>query len=296
MVHENKHVKNARYVRTVESMFACPVCRASMKVVHYQSLICSNHHTFDFAKRGYINFMNQPVNTKYSKGLFEARRKLMTEEAFFEPLSHAIASAIHAHVAKPKKTSSILDMGCGEGTLLSTICNKVSSRGIRDVIGAGSDISKAGIAMASKNYSDKVWTVADIANPPFKESQFDVILSILSPSNYAECNRLLRTGGIVVKVVPRSGYLKEIREVLFHKATKKYSNEATLERFSKHFQVAEHFRLCYTTRLNPASMKWLVQMTPLTWSLTEEKEMSLAEEISNQITVDLDVMIGISPK
>ncbi len=35
--------------------------------------------------------------------------------------------------------------------------------------------------VAPKNYSNKIWVVADLANTPFKNKQFDVILIILSP-------------------------------------------------------------------------------------------------------------------
>ena len=158
------------------------------------------------------------VNTKYSKELFEARRKLITEAEFYKPLSEAIAKIINEHVVKTNETISILDTGCGEGSHLSNICDLVRSEFFRNVAGVGIDISKEGIMVAAKNYSNKIWAVADLANTPFKDKQFDVILNILSPSNYAEFNRLLKSDGLVIKIVPQTGYLKELREHLFQKS------------------------------------------------------------------------------
>lgn len=293
MLQENKRIKSAKYVSNFETIFACPICNSSMKVLNYKSLICSNHHTFDFAKQGYINFTTHSVNTKYSKGLFEARRKIITEGAFFEPLSHAIAKVIFNHVAKTTETISILDMGCGEGSHLSHICDIVSSNYYNSVVGVGIDISKVGIMVASKNYTEKIWTVADLANTPFKNEQFDVILNILSPSNYSEFNRLLKADGVVIKIVPQSGYLLELREHFLNRSNRqKYSNIETVKRFYENFQVVDNSRISYTMNLNKSSIQWLFQMTPLTWTTTEERVESFLNKDSTQITVDLDILIG----
>ncbi|MDR7079888.1 23S rRNA (guanine745-N1)-methyltransferase [Neobacillus niacini] len=293
MLQENKRIKSAKYVSNFETIFACPICNLSMKVLEFKSLICSNNHTFDFAKQGYINLTTHSVYTKYSKGLFEARRKLITEGAFFEPLSHAIAKVMHNHVVKTNETISILDTGCGEGSHLSNICDIVSSDSYKRVVGVGIDISKEGIMVASKNYTNKIWAVADLANTPFKNTQFDVILNILSPSNYAEFKRMLKADGIVIKVVPQSGYLKELREHLFHKPEKQnYSNADTVERFNESFQFVDSSRLSYTMNINKPLIQSLVQMTTLTWTTTEERVKSFLNKDSAGITVDLDILIG----
>lgn len=293
LLQENKRIKSAKYVSNFETIFACPICNSSMKVMEFKSLICSNHHTFDFARQGYMNLTTHSVNTKYSKGLFEARRKLITDGEFYKPLSHAIAKIINEHTVKTKEIISILDTGCGEGSHLSNICDIVRSNFFKGLVGVGIDISKEGIMVASKNYSNKIWAVADLASTPFKNKQFDVILSILSPSNYAEFNRLLKSDGLVIKVVPQSGYLKELREHLFHKPEKQnYSNSETVERFNESFQFIESSRLIYTMNFNKSSLEWLVQMTPLTWSTTEERVKSFLNKNSAQITVDLDILIG----
>jgi 23S rRNA (guanine745-N1)-methyltransferase len=293
LLQENKRIKSANYVSKNDAIFACPICQSTMKVLESKSLICSNQHTFDFAKQGYINFTAHPVKTKYGKELFEARRKLITEGSFYKPLSHAIAKIINEHVGKTKETISILDTGCGEGSQLSNICDIVSSDFFKSVVGVGIDISKEGIMVASKNYSDKVWAVADLANTPFKNKQFDVILNILSPSNYAEFNRLLKTNGLVIKIVPQSGYLKELREYLFHKPEKQnYSNAETVDRFNERFQFVDFLRLSYTLTLNKSLNLSLVQMTPLTWTATKERVKSFLNKDAAQITVDLEILIG----
>lgn len=286
-------MQSAKYISNVESIFKCPICDSSMKVFELKSLICSNNHTFDFTKQGYLNFMTHPMKTKYGKELFEARRKLSTVDGFFEPLSQAIAEIINKQIVTNDGTLSLLDTGCGEGSHLSHICDIIRSDFNKGVTGAGIDISKEGILVASKNYTDRIWAVADLVNTPFKDEQFEVILNILSPSNYEEFNRLLKSGGLVIKVVPQSDYLKELREAFFDDSEKQsYSNAVTVERFNEHFQVVDSSRLRYTMNLDKTSMQSLVQMTPLSWATTEKRVKSFLDKDSVQITVDLDILIG----
>ncbi|QKG85965.1 SAM-dependent methyltransferase [Kroppenstedtia pulmonis] len=262
----NKRIKGAEYLSNFESIFKCPICDSPMNVFELKSLICSNNHTFDFTKQGYINLTTYPVKTRYSKDLFEARRKLIAEDGFFEPLSQAIAEIINKHTAVKKGTISLIDMGCGEGS---------------------------GVLVATKSYTHKIWAVADLSKTPFKDKQFDVILNILSPSNYKEFNRLLKADGFVVKVVPQSGYLKELREVIFDKPEKQsYSNVDTVERFNENFQLVDRSRLCYTVTLDNPSIQSLVQMTPLSWATTDKQVKSFLEGDSVQITFDLEILIG----
>lgn len=290
----NKRTKGAAYANRFESIFKCPVCNSSMKVFELKSLICSNNHTFDFAKHGYINLMTRPVKSIYSKKLFEARRKLIAEDGFFDPLSQAIAEIIYKHVDTQRKSLSFIDMGCGEGSLLSNICESIHSKYQKIVAGAGIDISKEGVLKASKSYANKIWTVGDLANTPFKNEQFDVILNILSPSNYVEFNRVLKADGLLVKVIPQNGYLKELREVIFDQSEKQsYSNADTVERFNENFQMIDNTRICYTIPLDSLSIQSLVQMTPLTWKAPKEQiKKAFSERAAAQITVDLEILIG----
>ncbi|MBG9810078.1 hypothetical protein ABD68_00090 [Bacillus endophyticus] len=290
---KNKKRKNVQYVGHFEHIFKCPICDSPMEVFEFKSLICSHNHTFDFAKHGYLNLMNHPIKTKYNKELFEARKKLMVDDKFFEPLSQTIVHAINKEIDVKKENLSILDMGCGEGSHLSTVCNILSSYKDKDVIGVGIDISKEGILVASRSYSHKVWVVADLANTPFKDKQFNVILNILSPSNYGEFNRLLKDDGVIIKVVPQKGYLKELREAFFSEAEKQsYSNKETVERFKESFNLLGRLSLDYKVILNKPSIQSLLRMTPLTWAVKKDKMNSFMEKDVYHITVDLEVLIG----
>jgi 23S rRNA (guanine745-N1)-methyltransferase len=287
---------NAHYVSRFQSMFACPVCRSQMEVSGCQSLACSNGHMFDFARQGYVNLLLHAPKTKYSKALFAARQTVMTDAGLFDPLTKAIAEWIAGQDNLQQGSMTLLDTGCGEGSHITAICSQLrKARPAGIVTGAGIDIAKEGIAKAAGNEPEMIWSVADLANTPFQDKQFDVVLNILSPSNYTEFARLLKTDGYVIKVVPGSDYLKELRHAFYENtAQAAYSNTDTVGRFAENFRMLEQIHLHYTKKLSPQAMPALLQMTPLTWGADAEQMEAFIREHNNEITVDLDILIGSS--
>ncbi len=128
---------------------------------------------------------------------------------------------------------------CGEGSHLQRIIegSNIPATGI------GLDISKDGILLASKRYENSIWIVGDLAKSPFGDQSFHIILNILSPSNYKEFKRLLVQDGLVIKVVPRPDYLKELREVLYDDMEKKSIKTMTPCRFLKGIFLSWMFSL-----------------------------------------------------
>jgi 23S rRNA (guanine745-N1)-methyltransferase len=161
--------------------------------------------------------------------------------------------------------------------------------------GVGLDISKEGIVMAAKKYKDPIWLVGDLAISPLEDQSFHVILNIFSPSNYKEFKRILVPNGLVIKVVPRSNYLKELREALFDDLKKKvYKNDATVSLFKKHFYLSDVINLCFTKKLNQAELENLVQMSPLAWTSDQAHIDAFVNRGSSEITIDLDILIGLN--
>jgi len=104
---------------------------------------------------------------------------------------------------------------------------------------------------------------------------------------------LLKPDGYVMKVVPQSGYLKELREAFFDETDKQsYSNAETVALFEEHFQMIDRLNIQYTKELGELSIPSLMKMTPLTWTISEEKVQSFIDNNTNQITVDLEILIG----
>ncbi|QGU96382.1 methyltransferase domain-containing protein [Clostridium bovifaecis] len=207
-----------------------------------------------------------------------------------ELLSEIIVKLISSDVFDKGK---ILDVGCGEGSHLNQVIGKLQKKTRIKFDGVGIDISKEGIQVASKEYPNNVWCVGDLAKNPFMDKKFDIILNILSASNYSEFNRIISDNGILIKVVPGSNYLKELRKLFYYKTDKEsYSNEKVLNHFNNNFPLVDKEQIQYTVALDRIDLENLIKMTPLSWSATEKKVKRALDIGINKITVEFTAMYG----
>lgn len=285
-------IARARLFSEYARIFQCPICSNPVEVAHLKSLICSNNHCFDLSRRGYVNFLSRPVKTKYDKTLFESR-KTISDSGFFDPLIAQICEIMQGQRKPESPTALVLDAGCGEGSHLSRIQRRILEQFQWNVLGVGIDISKEGIHIASRNASRTLWCVADLAQCPFRDRQFDVILNLLSPSNYAEFHRLLTEDGLVIKAVPGKQHLQELRTIFYdHADVAEYSNEHTVELFQRNFDLAGLRRVQYRVAVEQPQLEPLIRMTPLTWGASEERVRQVLSKEELDITFDFTLLLG----
>ena len=257
-----------------KTIFACPICAQAVQIEDDGKVVCPSNHSFDVAKQGYINFMTKPVQSMYSKALFEARHNI---------ISSGLYDQLQKRLAELAVGTYFLDTGCGEGSHLARI---IANR--PEAIGVGIDIAKEGIIAAAKFHTGCIWCVGDLAKSPYSENSFNTIFNILSPANYDEFKRLLKPGGKVIKVVPQEGYLKELRQQAFADSEKElYSNEQTVERFKESFTQVTVERITYTMPLTKELVPQLIEMTPMGWHIENKTDVALTE-----ITIDLNILVG----
>lgn len=253
------------------------------------TLICVNHHQFDSARQGYY-FLSKVslASTKYDKQLFLARRNLIIQTPFYQQLHQVLVELIEKHQPTAKV---IVDAGSGEDSHLFTIGQRLLDK----VALVGVDLAKDGV-MLSTDYNEQMLSlVSDLANLPFSNQSVDVILNILSPSNYQEFKRVLKSTGMMIKVIPNRDYLAEVRTELAHfgiAQQENFDNHNVSQVFMKHFTKSEQLRVVDKVELTLAQKQSLVQMTPLCWRLDVEKQKALAERLPHQITLDVTVLVG----
>jgi len=290
-VRQHGAIRRIKFERNV-NIFRCPICEMRMNIRDSKDMICAKGHCFNLAKKGYINLLSRPIKTEYNTAMFRSRNRICVG-GFFDPILDYISDWILRKIDTYNlKNIKVLDAGCGEGSLLGQVVRDVERRSAVDLSGVGIDISKEGILVAAKGYFDIIWCVADLANLPFLNGQFDVILNILSPANYAEFARTLKGEGVLIKVIPGSNYLKELREILYDGTDKEtYSNERVVELYSKNFKILHSEDIMYSKTLSKQDLIHFVEMTPLSWAAADERIKQALVEM-NDITVDFTVIIG----
>ncbi len=275
-----------------EGMLQCPICAEALRTQRPRSLACSRKHTFDLARSGMVHLVAAPPKQQsYSSDLF-AQRQRMHEAGLFQPLLQEVARQLQAHLQPGPGATLLLDAGCGSGFALSYVLDQMQSDNVR-LWGLGIDLAKDGVQLAAKTYDGPAWAVADLANLPLAPQTCQGIINILSPSNYAEFRRVLTANGVLVKVLPGSAYLQEVRDVVVTAAgAKDYSNASVVARFCHEMRVVSQRSVRYVWALKPQQLLPLLAMSPLTWNADVER---LADEHGtaiNKITMDFVVLVG----
>ena len=264
------------------SAFACPICQENLTLVE-SSLKCSNRHSFDLAKFGYVNLAPQiKQSANYNKENFQNRQQIL-EAGFYQ----AVLEGISDSLATKPSAKTVLDIGCGEGFY---------SRKLQEVHPEKTfyafDISKDSVQIAAKSEPNWAinWFVGDLAHLPIKDASMDVLLDVFSPANYGEFRRVLSKDGILIKVIPTENHLKEIRQMVQEQLTKKdYSNQDIKEHFQEHFSIQSSQIASLTKPITAEQRQALLSMTPLLFHVDQSK---IDWSQLTEITIEAEILVG----
>ena len=277
--------KGIKFVSEHLDMFRCNVDGEPYDHVEGNTLVCAHNHRLDINKKGSLYFLNHAVNTEYDDAMLAARRRVLTA-GLFDGIVDAVAAQL------PADPQRIMDVGTGEGTPFARLLAK---RGNIDT-GIGFDISKAGVNLATQLDTDAFFAVADLANLPFNDNSFDSIVEFFSPSAYEEFKRVLAPEGTLVKVVPSSGYLHELREMLYpvDSPNHTYSNQKVVDRFMENYPNATQTEISYQWQIPADLYVDLLHMTPLHWGARPEAQAAAEATPLPAVTVNV-VVLTVKP-
>lgn len=278
----SKRANAIKLFKQSETLYRCPLCGTGFTITDAGSFLCGTDHCFDLSSKGYINFVPNQKATHYGRELFVSRRRIF-ESHFYDPVVGAIKELIAGLHFDGEYPLRILDTGCGEGFYSSELqSDSLQCFGI--------DLSKEAILLAAA-YRDPVnWIVANLSSLPFVDHSMDLVLNILTPANYTEFRRILKPGGILIKAIPGSDYLKEIRHLAAGKLNHEfYSNQKVTDYLEEHLKVRERKHLAYTLKLSKEQANDFLIMTPMTFNIEIER---LESRELHEITIDLEIIAG----
>ena len=262
--------------------FVCPICQENLALVE-SSLKCSNRHSFDLAKFGYVNLAPQiKQSTNYDKENFQNRQQIL-EAGFYQNILKGISDIL---ATKPS-AKTVLDIGCGEGFYSRKLQESHSDKTFYSF-----DISKDSVQIAAKSEANWAvnWFVGDLARLPIKDTSMDILLDIFSPANYGEFRRVLSKDGILIKVIPTENHLNEIRQMVQDQLTKKdYSNQDIKEHFQEHFSIQSSQTASLIKPITAEQRQALLSMTPLLFHVDHTK---IDWTQLTEITIEAEILVG----
>ena len=269
-----------------KNLFQCPKCKKKIRF-HAGGLVCKKEHTFDIASKGYVNLLQQTKTFKgYNASFFKSRRAFFGA-GYYDHIVDEVVDTV-GRLFGDMEELVVLDAGCGEGGYSAALETSLAARGVNSQVLAF-DIAADAIKVAAGNDNVK-WMIADITNIPVKDDVVDCILDVFTPANYKEFNRVLKDNGYLVKVVPGSDHLKELRAVVSDQLqNKEYSNEEVTDYFEGHYELVSRVKCAKTQELSGENLENLVRMTPLLFDVDKSK---LALSGVKEITIEGEVLVG----
>lgn len=289
------------------------------------ALVCEAGHTFDVSHKGYVNFVPAQKPLKgYSKAFFEARREFLSW-GYYDHVLQAVSQVVlkAAADARVNDRFRVLDAGCAEGYYLRGIRqaiqtadaeaneadansaeisgaeisgSKVSGAKVADgerpiapteTLLIGADISKDAVRLAAGGGDPNLWIVDDVANLALADASMDCILNVFTPANYREFRRVLRPGGMLVKVVPGPRHLEQLRRVL---GDGEHDEGDVMRIFQRNCDTTAVIPATRTFDVPPERVPTLIGMTPLAFRLDEAQRRKI---MVSRITIDARVLVGV---
>ncbi|MBP8640627.1 MAG: methyltransferase domain-containing protein [Oscillospiraceae bacterium] len=266
------------------SLFICPLCGGKLEKSD-KSYICPSGHSFDISSEGYVHLL--PANKKHSKlpgddkNMVRARNRFLSA-GFYEPLLSALIGLL---LELSAEQPIVLDSGCGEGYYSEGITKALMGAG-KIPFAVGIDISKEAVRLAAKRVKNAEFAVASAYHLPLADGSVDFLINCFSPLCVSEFQRVLKTDGYFIYVVPSPRHLWELKCTVYDSP---YENErlyAEYEGFEQVKSIEIKERIVLSDKHTLAD---LFTMTPYFWKTPQEgfKRLLSLDMLETEISFDI---------
>lgn len=270
----------------MKSGFCCPVCGGTLER-NDKTLVCENAHSFDIAKKGYVNLLLSQSSKSKRHGddsaMITARRDFL-DLGYYLPLCDNVSDAAMKYI---KSGDTLLDCGCGECYYTAALAEKAAARGVALTV-LGVDISRDALIYGAKRCSAAELAVASVFSLPVADGGADMLLNMFAPCAADEYSRVLSPGGIMIHVYPRERHLFELKEAIYDTP---YENDVETAGFPG-FRLINEERVTYKFDMkNQNEIRWLFMMTPYYYKTSKEGQARAAALERLSVTADFAVAV-----
>lgn len=264
----------------------CPNCSHQLNKDEH-SLRCSNGHSFDIAKEGYINLIlphqKKKLNSGDNKIMIEAREQFLSH-GYYDFLISTIEEICQIEHNTKHKHKQLLDLGCGNGYYTRHFYNNNTS-----IHKTGIDISKVAITKAAKKDNTSSYLVASNFDIPIIDNSVDILVNVFAPCNLVEIIRVLRKDGLFIKVIPVNNHMSEIANLVYETFIEHKSDIADEITALEGLTVVSTKEIIKEITVQKTDIQNLVKMTPYYYKFSEEQFKQL-DEMS--VTLSFQIIIS----
>ena len=263
------------------SILICPVCGENLSKTE-KSYTCTNRHSFDISKSGYVNLLLSKHVGKTVHGdnklMVQARRNFL-EKGSYQPLREALCEAAKKYFSG----NIIVDAGCGEGYYTSAV-----AKALPDARIYGIDISKTAADSAAKRKDGVTYAAASVFHIPVAENSCDMLITLFAPYCGEEFLRILKHDGVMIMAIPSEYHLWELKQAVYDTPYKNEVKPYALDGF----ELAENKRISYKITLDsPEDIRSLFSMTPYYYRTGAEQKARLEALQTLETQVDFELLV-----
>lgn len=268
-------------LRSTRENFKCPSCSQALTFnaeSQPKTYSCSNRHSFDMAREGYLNLLlaqhKRSRNPGDSDAMIRSRQRFLSAD-YYSPLSDAIVTQVANSVNGFNQ--ALIDLGCGEGYYLQQLRDaslndsKSESANLKLL---GIDISKFAVRLAAKRKMDARLVVDSAFNIPLFENRIDTAISVFSPISCEETARILKPGGTLIMVGPGEKHLSGLTKLIYDKTVPHAGNPLDSD---AQFTLQESLEIKQDISVKGSDILDLLTMTPYYWQAKPEQQEMLAK-------------------
>ena len=266
--------------------YQCPVCRQALVAGSEQALCCGAGHSFDVAKQGYVNLLLAHQSRSRVPG--DSPAMLASRARFFSTSAYDFFAEAIAGLLTNYQTpgSLILDVGCGEGYYLEQCLARVPDLSPEQLWGL--DIAKEAAKLAAQRKTGAQICVAASRALPFFDQSFDQVVSIFSPYDLAEIERVLSPGGVFHLAGPAPDHLQALKRIIYDRVEPHAANFDPVLASERWREVAA-LTVRRAAQLLPPVITDLFGMTPYYWSATPAQQQLIQNRAELPVPFAFDI-------
>lgn len=267
-----------------DRLLVCPVCGDYLSK-REGSLFCGQNHCFDLSRKGYVNLLPPSGHGGHGDDRLMVRaRTSFLNRGYYDRLSRTVA-LLTAELTPDG--GLVVDAGCGEGKYTAELLPALAEAGKTARV-LGLDISKEALNQAAGRSRELCLAVASTARMPLKDAAADTLLNVFSPLMEEEFARVVRPGGVLLRVLPLERHLWELKALIYDSP---YENDVPAGAPAG-FSIEQSRDIRYRVELDSAEdVQNLFKMTPYYYKTSSKDQAKLCGTERLELSLEFRILV-----